>query len=29
MNLKGINLVESNNRYMLVDYSARKPVIIT
>lgn len=29
MNLKGINLVESNNRYMLVDYSARKPVIIS
>lgn len=29
MNLNGINLVEYNNRYMLVDYSASKPIIIS
>lgn len=29
MNLDGINLIEYNNRYMLIDYSASKPVIIS
>lgn len=29
MVLEGINLVECNGQYMLVDYSAKKPVIIS
>ena len=29
MNLNGINLVEYNGYYMLVDYSLRKPVMVS
>ena len=29
MNLDGINLVEYNAKYMIVDYWAKKPVIIS